>query len=61
MLLGSVLVIPSATVDVGAVVTTLGILAQVLREERHLRGIFGERYARYVARTGRFAPRLLAR
>ena len=58
ILLGSVLVIPSRTINVGALVTALGILTQALREEQHLRGTFGERYARYVARTGRFAPRL---
>ena len=61
ILLGSVLVIPSATIDLAAVVTALGILVQALREEQHLRGTFGERYVRYLARTGRFAPRLRLR
>jgi protein-S-isoprenylcysteine O-methyltransferase Ste14 len=58
VLLGNVLAMPVATVDVGALVTTLGILTQALREERHMLATFGERYARYAARTGRFAPRL---
>jgi protein-S-isoprenylcysteine O-methyltransferase Ste14 len=61
MLLGSVLVIPHPTIDVAAVVTTLGVFMQAVREEQHLRGTLGERYVRYAARTGRFAPRLWPR
>ncbi|HJQ85114.1 MAG TPA: isoprenylcysteine carboxylmethyltransferase family protein [Candidatus Binatia bacterium] len=58
LLLGQVLVVPHAVIDVGALVTTAGVLAQALREERHLHRTFGARYARYVEATGRFVPRL---
>jgi len=60
-LLGTVLVIPGPTIEVAAGVTALGAIIQALREERHLLATFGERYAVYAARTGRFAPRLRAR
>jgi protein-S-isoprenylcysteine O-methyltransferase Ste14 len=58
MLLGTVLVVPHAVMDVGAVVTALGVALQARREEQHMLDTFGERYARYGARTGRFMPRL---
>lgn len=58
MLLGSVLAMRAAIVDAGALVTTLGILLQALREERHMRGTLGSRWVAYAARTGRFVPRL---
>jgi protein-S-isoprenylcysteine O-methyltransferase Ste14 len=61
ILAGTVLAVPDATVDVAALVTVLGILVQALREEQHMARTLGERYARYAARTGRFAPRLWAR
>jgi protein-S-isoprenylcysteine O-methyltransferase Ste14 len=60
-LLGTVLAVRDRAIDVGAVVTTLGVLVQAMREERHLHATFGERYARYAARTGRFLPRLWPR
>jgi protein-S-isoprenylcysteine O-methyltransferase Ste14 len=58
ILIGSVLVIRDSTVDVAAAVTALGVLAQAMREEQHMLKTFGERYARYAAHTGRFAPRV---
>jgi isoprenylcysteine carboxyl methyltransferase (ICMT) family protein YpbQ len=58
MLVGQVLVVPHPVIAVAALVTAAGMLVQALREERHLRGTFGERYARYAAATGRFLPRL---
>jgi len=57
-LLGNVLVVPDAVVDVAALLTTLGILYEAVREEQHLLRTFGDRYASYMARTGRFVPRL---
>jgi len=61
MLLGSVLVVPHRAIDLGAIVTAIGVALQARREERHMRETFGERYARYAARTGRFMPRVWAR
>ena len=57
-LVGNVLVVPDPRVDVVALLTTLGILYEAVREEQHLLRTFGDRYARYMARTGRFLPRL---
>ena len=61
MLVGHVLVVPHPLIDVAAIVTAAGVLFEALREERHMHRTFGERYARYAARTGRFAPRLWPR
>jgi protein-S-isoprenylcysteine O-methyltransferase Ste14 len=61
MLIGNVLAVPHPVIEIGAIVTTLGIVYQARREEQHLLRTFGERYARYAARTGRFAPRLWPR
>ena len=58
MLVGHVLVVPHPVIDVAAIVTTAGVVFEALREERHLSRTFGERWARYASRTGRFAPRL---
>ena len=55
---GPILVVPHRIIPVAALVTTIGVLYEALREERHLLRTFGERYARYLERTGRFAPRL---
>ena len=52
------LVVPHPVIDVAAIVTTAGVVFEALREERHLSRTFGERWARYASRTGRFAPRL---
>jgi protein-S-isoprenylcysteine O-methyltransferase Ste14 len=58
MLIGNVLIVPHPLIDAAAILTTLGVLYQASREEQHLLRTFGDRYARYTARTGRFAPRL---
>jgi protein-S-isoprenylcysteine O-methyltransferase Ste14 len=60
-LLGTVLAMPRPAIDAAAAVTALGAIIQALREERHLLSTFGERYAGYAARTGRFVPRLGSR
>jgi protein-S-isoprenylcysteine O-methyltransferase Ste14 len=58
MFAGHVLVVPHRAVLIGAALTAAGVVLQALREERHLHRAFGDRYARYAAATGRFAPRL---
>jgi protein-S-isoprenylcysteine O-methyltransferase Ste14 len=58
VVLGNALVVPHPAVITLTVVTVLGFTLQAYREERHLLRTFGERYERYRARTGRFAPRL---
>jgi protein-S-isoprenylcysteine O-methyltransferase Ste14 len=61
ILVGQVLVVPHPVVEVAAVLTTAGVVFEALREERHLHRTFGERWVRYAASTGRFAPRLWGR
>ena len=61
LVLGSVLLVPDAVIQAGAVVTALGILVQARREERHMLETLGDRYARYAAPKGRFVPRLWPR
>jgi protein-S-isoprenylcysteine O-methyltransferase Ste14 len=58
LLLGNVLVVPHPVIAMAALVTVAGVTYQAHREERHLAHTFGERYTRFAARTGRFAPRL---
>jgi protein-S-isoprenylcysteine O-methyltransferase Ste14 len=58
---GNALLIPHPAVFAVAAASCLGFAFQARREEDHLRRTFGERYTRYLARTGRFAPRLRAR
>lgn len=58
VVLGTMLALPHPAITVAALLTVLGLAFQAHREERHLLHTFGDRYARYLARTGRFAPRL---
>jgi protein-S-isoprenylcysteine O-methyltransferase Ste14 len=58
MLIGQILVVPHLMIDCAALLTAVGVTIQAHREEQHLHRTFGERYGRYAARTGRFAPRL---
>jgi protein-S-isoprenylcysteine O-methyltransferase Ste14 len=58
MLVGEMLVVPRPAIVIAALLTAAGVVTQALREERHLHRTFGERYARYVAATGRFLPRV---
>jgi protein-S-isoprenylcysteine O-methyltransferase Ste14 len=56
---GSALAVPTAVTVLGLVLAVVGIAAQVLVvEEPHLRRQHGAVYAAYVARSGRFLPRL---
>lgn len=56
---GSALAVPTAVTVLGLLVATAGIVAQVLVvEEPHLRRQHGPAYDAYVARSGRFLPRL---
>jgi protein-S-isoprenylcysteine O-methyltransferase Ste14 len=58
VLVGTVILIPNRIVFAMALFTVAGITHQARREEQHLLGVFGERYAQYLTRTGRFFPRL---
>ena len=56
---GSAIAVPTFVTVIGLVVATAGIVAQVLVvEEPHLRRQHGPAYDAYVARSGRFLPRL---
>ena len=61
MLVGNVLVVPHPAVEIAAVLTALGVALQARREEQHLLRVFGDRYARYMRRTGSFVPRFAGR
>jgi protein-S-isoprenylcysteine O-methyltransferase Ste14 len=58
LLIGNAILVPHPAIAVMALLTVLGITYQARREEQYLLGAFGERYARYLGRTGRFFPRL---
>jgi protein-S-isoprenylcysteine O-methyltransferase Ste14 len=58
VMIGNVIVVDSRAIAVMTLLTAVGIAYQAGREEQYLHRTFGERYARYAARTGRFAPRL---
>ena len=58
LLIGNAITIAQPAVAVMALLTMLGITHQARREEQYLLGAFGTRYAGYLARTGRFFPRL---
>jgi protein-S-isoprenylcysteine O-methyltransferase Ste14 len=57
LMAGNVMIVPHPVIVLGALVTTIAVTIQARREERHLQRVFGDRYTRYVGRTGRFAPR----
>jgi len=60
LMICSVLVVPTASmVAIAAIHLTLWNL-KARNEEQHLSTVHGEAYRRYVARTGRFFPRLRA-
>lgn len=57
MLIGTATLVSHPAVAGAALLTGLGITHQAHREEQYLLGAFGDRYAGYLARTGRFFPR----
>ncbi len=57
LMVGNIMIVPHPVIVLGALVTTIAVTIQARREERHLHRVFGDRYTRYVGRTGRFAPR----
>jgi protein-S-isoprenylcysteine O-methyltransferase Ste14 len=58
MMIGNIVIVPHPVIVLGALITTIGVTIQARREEQHLHRVFGDRYARYAGRTGRFTPRL---
>ena len=61
LMICSVVVVPTAAmIAIAATHLTLMNL-KARNEEEHLSAVHGEAYQRYVARTGRFFPRLRAR
>jgi protein-S-isoprenylcysteine O-methyltransferase Ste14 len=58
LMLASLVVVPTAAMLALAVIHAALMLVKARNEERHLLGAHGEDYAEYVARTGRFFPRL---
>jgi protein-S-isoprenylcysteine O-methyltransferase Ste14 len=61
MMIATAIVLPSAPMIVVAGVHILLMNVKARNEEAHLERMHGETYARYVERTGRFFPRLVAR
>jgi protein-S-isoprenylcysteine O-methyltransferase Ste14 len=57
----SALVVPTAPMIVIAVIHLTLVNVKARHEEQHLSAVHGEAYRRYVARTGRFLPRLSSR
>jgi protein-S-isoprenylcysteine O-methyltransferase Ste14 len=58
LMLCSAAILPSTPMLVVAVIHVLLMHIKARNEERHLLQSHGEAYARYIARTGRFFPRL---
>jgi protein-S-isoprenylcysteine O-methyltransferase Ste14 len=58
VMIGNVIAVDSRLIAAMTLLTAAGIAYQAGREEQYLHRTFGDRYARYAARTGRFAPRL---
>ncbi len=57
LMLCTVAVLPTPPMLAVAAVHVLLMVAKARSEERHLLSLHGQRYADYVARTGRFIPR----
>ena len=57
-MLCSVVVLPTLPMTIVAVIHIVLMNLKARNEERHLLRTGGESYARYLARTGRFLPRL---
>jgi protein-S-isoprenylcysteine O-methyltransferase Ste14 len=58
LMLASLVVVPTTPMLVVALVHLVLMVVKARNEERHLLGTHGDDYAAYVARTGRFFPRL---
>ncbi|MDH5287752.1 MAG: isoprenylcysteine carboxylmethyltransferase family protein [Betaproteobacteria bacterium] len=58
LMLASLCVVPTAPMLAIALVHAALMVAKARNEERHLHGVHGRDYETYVARTGRFFPRL---
>jgi protein-S-isoprenylcysteine O-methyltransferase Ste14 len=61
MMLGTLVVLPTAAMLVVAVVHVTLMNVKARNEEAHLMRMHGDAYVRYVARTGRFIPRAAVR
>ena len=61
MMLASAVVLPSVPMLLIAVVHLVWMNLKARNEEAHLARLHGDAYATYVARTGRFLPRFVAR
>ncbi len=61
MMVATAIVLPTLPMLVVAVVHLVLMNVKARNEEAHLARLHGDAYARYVARTGRFLPRLAAR
>jgi protein-S-isoprenylcysteine O-methyltransferase Ste14 len=61
LMLCSAIVLPTLPMLIVALVHVTLMHAKARNEEAHLAAVHGEAYVRYVARTGRFVPRLTTR
>lgn len=61
LMLATAVVLPTPILLAMAVLHVVLMHAKARNEEAHLAALHGDAYARYVARTGRFVPRLTAR
>ncbi|HVE51122.1 MAG TPA: isoprenylcysteine carboxylmethyltransferase family protein [Casimicrobiaceae bacterium] len=58
LMLASLVAVPTTPMLIVAMVHLALMIIKAHNEERHLLGTHGDDYARYIARTGRFFPRL---
>ncbi len=58
LMLCTLAVVPTWPMLVAAVVHLVMFVSKARNEERHMLAVHGDGYARYLARTGRFLPRL---
>jgi protein-S-isoprenylcysteine O-methyltransferase Ste14 len=61
LVLCSAVIVPTAPMLLVAAVNVVLLSLKARNEERHLREVHGDTYARYLRRTGRFFPRRSAR
>jgi len=61
MMIATALVLPTPLMIIVAAAHVVLMNVKARNEEAHLARMHGERYTRYVARTGRFLPRPMAR